>query len=264
MTVTSIDRVFQDRPWWDVSANEGFIFQASARPYTYANLLAAADGLGEKLAVTQEWEEGWRAFISTYPEYAGTGCFPNKLLAFKKLQPGALPTVENFEEVKDSLAKSLESRAQEEEVRERANLIQRIGLGKDSYVWVETTGRKVTWKTAGLDEEPTERLRWIADAIEEQRQLQNADPAAIKAALKNTEAIQAQKAAEVTLINKETGVQFTRKELVKMIAAQDHTAFRRLLFDAGGYPIPGRKEAIDKILEVTPRPEVGHSLKFKV
>jgi hypothetical protein len=264
MTVTSIDRVFADRPWWCLESNTGFILQASARPYTYANLLVAADSLGEKLAVTQEWDDGWRAFIREHPEYAGAGCGSNKLLAFRKLQPGALPTVENFEEVRGDLAKSLESRAKDEEARERASLIQRISLGKDSYVWVETTGRKITWRTAGLDEEPTERLRWIAEAIEEQRQLQMADPAEIHAALKNTEATQAQKAAEVSLINPETGVQFTRKELVKMIAAQDHAAFHRLLFGPGGYPIKGRREAIDKILGVTPRPEVGHSLKFKV
>ena len=244
-------RFYTDYPWWDVQGNDSIILKAAAHPLTPKALAAAADRVQDDLVIEAEWKAGWHAFIAKYPRFAGSGTYPNMLLAFKALQLGALPTVENFEDIAERgmLAESREYIEQRMDGIERERLIAEISQGKDSYSWRDITGKKSTWLASDLNEESTGRLREIAVAIAEQRRLETDSPEEIRAAIKQVKAAQGVQESKDALINPATSQPFTRRELVQLIAKGDKKVLRGILFDFDGRIIQERQKAVDRILK---------------
>ncbi len=261
-----------DRPWREVDANDGFLLATAAHPITLATLRAAADKLGNQLLIAPAYAEPWSEFVRLHPEYSGDGTAGNPELAFSLLGYGELPSVAAFEEIASRtpcpLTVSIEHSNQQREDWGRSALIKEISQDKPSYRWRRPEdGKVIVYETSGLDEESTERLREIRNLVVEQRRLLGLSPAEVQQEVSATarEQRQANTARPaVNLIDPTTGTVYTREALLRLIAKQDRAEFRRLLFSPDGHPIPGAKEAIDRILGVKPRPQVGHSVRVKI
>jgi len=243
------NRFYLDHMFWDVEANDSIIIRAAFHPITPKTLAATAERVQDDLVIEPTWKAGWHEFIAEYPQYTGTGTYPNMLLAFRSLQPGALPSVENFKEVAHMLAESLEYREQQMENIERKRLIDEISQGKPSYSARNQVGKVIQYKTVDLLTEPIETVRDVHAIVTEQRRLENSTPEEIRAAIKQARTAQGAEEAKDALFNPITGQPFTRKEIVQLIKSGDKKSLRGILFDSDGRIIPERQEAVNNILK---------------
>jgi hypothetical protein len=204
-----LDKFYTEKPWLDVAANDHFIVDNAGIPPSIQGMRNAASRLGSRLAIDPEYENGWQEYVRKHPEHNHPA---NRQLGFEKLNPHQPPTVEAFEEIakrseKPFLVTKEFSEAQARQA-EREHLIKEITLGKDQYgAFDGRYGCIKYYPSSHLAEETDERIREIHGIVTEQRRLAGLSPSE-----KRKEPIP--QAAEFKLINPDTGVEFTRKELI--------------------------------------------------
>jgi len=129
----TLEKVYESRPWLDLSANDSFIMSAVGHPITFNTLLAVADRLDSQqtLAIVDEYAQGWADFLAVHPEFEGEGTHGNRCLAFQLLNLYEPPTVEAFEAIADRESRPLTVSsvysAQQAEQAERVQLIKALG-----------------------------------------------------------------------------------------------------------------------------------------
>jgi hypothetical protein len=267
----NLERLYADYPWWDLQANDHIIMQTAADPLAFDSLVSAALGNADRLAVVQTWETAWSEFVTRHPEFANRK--QNKLLAFQKADQYASSVKEVFASLVDvaalvpcPLVRSAAAIAQEQDQKIRRDLIQEISEGKTVYTARDRYGRVSRYQSADLENDTTERLQEIRNFVVGQRKLLAMSPGQAREAVKRIQKTQteAAQAPSLTLINPETNLEYTRRELVRLMAAQDKATFRKMLFTNNGQPIPGAKEAVDRILGVKPLEQPGQRFGVKI
>jgi hypothetical protein len=278
MRSITLQRLYdEEMPWLDCEGNDAIITAKCEQPITLARLSRAAYLLRDSvLALAPRWLNTWREFLDKHPHIdAGIA---NQWQAFEHISQGALPVLEDFEDVMNRVPCPLgysqkyyddrQARFEQEQDRiERSRLIAEIAQGQSVYSWRDKFGVVKREQCSHLENETTDRLREIHQFVREQRRLLAMNPVEF-----NQERLRARKQQEaaarvipqITLVNPDTNQEYTRAEMVRLIAAKGKEALRGLLFDSQRVPIPGAAQALDRILGVKPQEQPGQRFGVKV
>ena len=223
MRTPLLERLYIDMPWIDVMANDAFIMAIVQHPVSLERLRAAAYRVQDKLVLQADWSRAWNQFLQKRPEFDG-GSYGNQMLVFGGLQLGALPTVENFEEIADRtpcpLAVSTKHVEQQREQVERRRLIQKITEGKTVYTARDRYGVVNREPTADLKNETTNAFKKSTICRTAAAVLRMNPRAAREEVSRIRKDQPVTEAPDVPLINEKTGLTFTRSELLQMVRNQ--------------------------------------------
>ncbi len=269
MRSTELNVFYIGHPWLNVEANDGLIMAAVKPPVSLHTLDVAARAVKDRLAMRSDWLQAWQQFLVEHPEFGDDCEYVNKLMCFDLLKPGAKPCLEAFEEVAyrkpSPLALSSKFTQSQRDQELRRQLIAEISEGKTVYTARDRYGRVSRYQAADLENDSTERLIEIRDFVVSQRRLLKMSPGQAREEVSRIQKNQpVAEAPSLVLKNPETGSEYTRRELVRLMAAQDKATFRKMLFTHNGQPIPGAKEAVDRILGVKPTEQVGQRIGIKL
>lgn len=233
---------FKIHPKWNNQANEGLLLTNCQRPVTVETLEAAALRLGNRLATNGDYARAYSAFYRNHPEIEPCDA-TNSIM--DKAHNGDNITMESLEELfqnpniravlPENQRLLSEKREQQQAANHRNQLINEITQGRKTYGWWDSQHGQMRYAdSAHLQDESDERLEEIANVLREQRNLVGGKPPQ-----------QQQPTEDFTLINSETGVEYTRKELVNMPKAQ----IQRLVFRNSVTADPRVTAAITRILK---------------
>jgi hypothetical protein len=133
MSDVTLDGFYSFMPHLEIDANNQMLLDEATNHGTvelvhYDQLRAAAARLGSKLAIRQEYADGWNQFVAKFPQYGGT--YANRDVAFSLLNPYEEPTPAAFLEIAQRASRPLATNAEyqqaQEETRERAQMIQEL------------------------------------------------------------------------------------------------------------------------------------------
>src|ERR1700730_4657172 len=232
-----------------IRANELMVLNNTLRPVAAQSLRIAFGRVEHQLAVNAEYAQAFQQFFLAHPELrleANERILANSHHG-EDISSSTLEELLENPNIKSQLSVNKEYAEKQAEQTERERLVKEISQGKTTYSCRNAFGVAVKYQTDELDIESIERLREISAYVQENRRLL----ALPKAAL-HEEAKVAQKAGlkeasivpDIVLINPDTGVEFTSRELKQL----DRPGFRRLLFTKSGDARPD-SSAVSKSVE---------------
>lgn len=231
---------------WDTQASTGLLLTNAPRPLTVAGLEATAMRIQHLLAQNRAWVSAFNTLWAA-KDYAK---YRNEANAdiLTRLHHGELVTGESLLELIENpnvvvkLTVNAAYREQQQQANEREQLIQYITQGQSRYSWHDGRHGKMRSEAADhLYEESTERLQEIADILRQQREAVAAKSLGWKLPTAQ------QQGDEFKLINPNTGAEYTKPELIKVVNGPREN-LRRLFLAPDGTMRPQVKEAVERIL----------------
>jgi hypothetical protein len=234
---------YRKQPKWDVRCNDSLILTNAPSRITVEILEGVANRISRMLAVSGDYTRAFSRLWERYPQYktdAAEDILVTKLNGDEAIYDNLVDLMENSN-VLNLLPINSAAQAKRREENERARQIAEITEGKTQYKHFD--GRYGTYKyydSSHLETETDERVAEIHQLVMSQRNLMAAPP--------SKPTTQQQQQGDVVLINPNTGIEFTRKELIAYINSGKH-AMRALLVGPDGRQKPGVADAVTRILK---------------